>query len=108
MDAELAGGLPQPHLARQGVGGLGQLVVLPVGAGLRERVISESAALGRSGAAEDAVIVVDPASDVQLVPGQPPAPRPAGQQPSSTRRPWLPWLPAPWRCCTRLAGAAVT
>ena len=61
VDAELAGGLPQPDLVGELVGGLGQLTLLPVGAGLGEGVAAQPAALGRQGAAEDAVIVVDAA-----------------------------------------------
>jgi hypothetical protein len=61
VDAELAGGLPQPDLARELVGLLGQLAVLPVGAGLWEAVAAQPAALGRDGAAEDPVILVEPA-----------------------------------------------
>ena len=38
MDAELAGGLPQADLAGELVGLLGQFPVLPVGAGLGERL----------------------------------------------------------------------
>jgi hypothetical protein len=61
MDTELAGGLPHPDLPGQGVGGLGQLPALPVAAGLGEAVAAQPAALGRQGAAEDAVIVIEPA-----------------------------------------------
>jgi hypothetical protein len=61
VDAELAGGLSQPDLAGQGVGGLGQLALLAVGARLGEAVAAQPAALGRQGAAEDAVIGVEPA-----------------------------------------------
>jgi hypothetical protein len=64
VDAELAGRLPQPDLAGQGVGGLGQLPTLPVGAGLGEGVAAHPAALGRQGATEDAVILVEPAGGV--------------------------------------------
>jgi hypothetical protein len=45
VDAELAGGLPQPDLAGQGVRLLGQLPLLPVGAGLREGVAAKPTAL---------------------------------------------------------------
>jgi hypothetical protein len=38
VDAELAGGLPEPDLAGQGMGLLGQLPLLPVGGRLREAV----------------------------------------------------------------------
>jgi len=38
VDAQPLGGLPQPALAGEGVGGLGQLAVLPVGARLGEAV----------------------------------------------------------------------
>jgi hypothetical protein len=38
VDAQPLGGLPQPDLAREGVGGLGPLAVLPVGARLGEAV----------------------------------------------------------------------
>ena len=64
VDAELAGGLPQPDLVGEGVGGLGQVAALPVGAGLGEGVAAQPASLGRQGAAEDAVIGVDPAGGV--------------------------------------------
>jgi hypothetical protein len=37
VDAELAGGLPQPDLVGELVGGLGQLALLPVGAGSGNR-----------------------------------------------------------------------
>jgi len=46
------------------VGLLGQLPVLPVGAGLGEAVAAKRAALAGEGAAEDAVIVVDAAGGV--------------------------------------------
>jgi len=46
VDAELAGGLPQPDLAGEGVGGLGQVAALAVGAGLGEVVAPKPAALG--------------------------------------------------------------
>jgi hypothetical protein len=61
VDAELFGGLPQPDLVGEGVGGLGQLAVLPVGAGLGEGVAAQAASLGRQGAAEDAVVGIEPA-----------------------------------------------
>jgi hypothetical protein len=61
VDAELAGGLPQPALAGELVGLLGQLPVLPVGTRLGEGVAAQTAALGREGATEDAVILVDAA-----------------------------------------------
>jgi hypothetical protein len=61
VDAELAGSLSQPDLASQGVGGLGQLALLPVGAGLRETSAAKLAALSRQGATEHAVIGVEPA-----------------------------------------------
>lgn len=53
MDAELADGLPQPDLVSELAALLGQLALLPVGARLRERVTSESAALVGEGAAGD-------------------------------------------------------
>jgi len=40
VDAQLLGGLPQPDLAGELVGTLGQLPVLPVDAGLREAFCS--------------------------------------------------------------------
>jgi hypothetical protein len=60
VDAELAGGLPQPDLAGELVGLLGQLPVLPVGAGLGEGVATQPAAFGRQGPAEDPVVAVNP------------------------------------------------
>jgi hypothetical protein len=62
MDAELAGGLPQPDLAGELVGPFGQLPILPVGTRLGEAVAAQAAALGRQGATKDAVIVVQPPS----------------------------------------------
>ena len=47
MDAELAGGLPQSDLVGELVGLLGQLALLPVGAGLGEGLVAQAAALGR-------------------------------------------------------------
>ena len=64
VDAELFGGLPHPDLAGELVRGLGQVAALPVGAGLGEAVAAQPAAFGRQGAAEDAVIVVEPTSGV--------------------------------------------
>jgi hypothetical protein len=59
VDAELAGGLPQPDVVGELVGLFGQLTVLPVGAGLGEAVAAQAAALGWQGAPKDAVVVVD-------------------------------------------------
>src|SRR5215207_83179 len=64
VDAELAGGLPQPDLASQLVRLLGQVSVPPVGAGLRETSAAKLTALGRQGAPKDAVIVVEPTGGV--------------------------------------------
>jgi hypothetical protein len=47
VDAELAGGLPQPDLTGELVGRLGQLPMLPVCARLGEAVAPQWAALGR-------------------------------------------------------------
>jgi hypothetical protein len=52
VDAELAGGLPQPDLAGELVGLLGQLPPLPQDTGLGEGVATQAAALGRQGAAD--------------------------------------------------------
>jgi hypothetical protein len=47
VDTQLLGGLPQPDLAGELVGLLGQLPILPVDAWLREGVAAMAAALGR-------------------------------------------------------------
>jgi hypothetical protein len=60
VDAELVGGLPQPDLIGELVGGLSQLPALPVHARRGEGVAPKPAALGRQGAAEHAVILVEP------------------------------------------------
>jgi hypothetical protein len=47
VDAQPAGGLPQPNLAGELVGLLGQLALLPAGARLREGVAAQWATLAR-------------------------------------------------------------
>jgi len=64
VDSELAGGLPQSDLTGELMRLLGQLSVLPVGAGLGEGVAPQPASYGRQGAAEHPVVGVDPAGGV--------------------------------------------
>jgi hypothetical protein len=60
VDGELAGGLPQPDLVGQGVGGLGQLPPLPQDARLREGIAPAGSCARPAGPAEHPMIGVEP------------------------------------------------
>jgi hypothetical protein len=62
VDAELAGGLPQPDLVGELVGLLGQLPTLPQDTGRGEGVVAQPAPLAGQGAAEHTVILIESAS----------------------------------------------
>jgi hypothetical protein len=60
VDAELAGGLPQPDLASRAGGPVRPARGAPAERSAQEGVATKVAALGRQGALEDPVILVDP------------------------------------------------